>query len=58
MLVMLGVVPQFSIRALLALPVAAYEMILAGWLIAKGFDPSAIATEPARAASTEALGTA
>ncbi len=33
---------------LLSLPVAAFEMILAGWLIVKGFGPSAAASEPAR----------
>lgn len=53
LLVMFGVVPQLSIWALLALPVAAYEMILAVWLIVKGFNPSATATEPARAGTNE-----
>jgi hypothetical protein len=33
---------------LLSLPVAAFEMILAGWLIVKGFGSSAAASEPAR----------
>jgi hypothetical protein len=33
---------------LLALPIGAYEMILAGWLIVKGFNPAAIASAPAR----------
>ncbi len=37
-LAMFNIVPLFSTGAiLLALPVALYEMILAGWLIAKGF---------------------
>ena len=44
LLVMFGVVLQLSIWAiLLSLPVAVYEMILAVWLIVKGFNPSAIA---------------
>lgn len=37
-LAMLNVVPLFTTGAMvLALPIAVYEMILAGWLIAKGF---------------------
>ncbi|MDQ3694147.1 MAG: DUF4386 domain-containing protein [Chloroflexota bacterium] len=44
-----GVIAQVSTWGLLlALPVAAYEMTLAGWLIAKGFNGAAIAAEPAR----------
>ena len=58
LLVMFGVVPQLSVWALLALPVAAYEMILAGWLIVKGFNPAAIAVEPPKGESTELLTTA
>jgi hypothetical protein len=45
MLVMFGVIQQISvIGGILALPVAANEMILAVWLIVKGFDESAIAS--------------
>jgi hypothetical protein len=34
-----GVTPQWTIPAMLmAMPIAVYEMVLAGWLIAKGFD--------------------
>ncbi|MCR2822718.1 DUF4386 domain-containing protein [Lederbergia panacisoli] len=43
--VMFGVFPQLSIwGAILALPVAANEMILAVWLIVKGFNQSALAS--------------
>ena len=45
LLVMFGVFPQISVwGAILALPVAANEMILAVWLIVKGFNESALAT--------------
>lgn len=47
-LTMFGVISQLSTwGALLALPVAAYEMTLAVWLIVKGFNPSAIASRSA-----------
>jgi hypothetical protein len=45
---MFGVLSQVSVwGALLALPVAAYEMTLAVWLIVKGFNPSAVASKSA-----------
>ncbi|MBP0726327.1 DUF4386 domain-containing protein [Bacillus sp. RG28] len=45
LLVMFGVIQQISvIGGILALPVAANEMILAVWLIIKGFDESALAS--------------
>lgn len=44
LLVMFGVIEQVSVwGGLLALPVAANEMILAVWLIVKGFNPSVLA---------------
>ncbi|MEW9053034.1 MAG: DUF4386 domain-containing protein [Neobacillus sp.] len=43
--VMFGIFPQISFwGAILAVPVAAYEMILAVWLIVKGFNEKAMAT--------------
>ena len=48
LLIMFGF-PRFSpISALLALPIASFEMVLAGWLIVKGFNPSAIASKSAK----------
>jgi hypothetical protein len=45
-LVMFGVAVQGAAPlVVLALPIAAYEMILAGWLIVKGFNPAAIASQ-------------
>ncbi|MBD0380915.1 DUF4386 domain-containing protein [Paenibacillus sedimenti] len=40
LLVMFGVVEQISVWGLLAVPIAANEMILAVWLIVKGFNKS------------------
>lgn len=49
LLEMFGVFPQLSVwGAILSLPVAANEMILAVWLIAKGFNESALASLFAR----------
>ena len=56
MLVMFRITEQGSAPfVLLALPIAAYEMILAGWLIVKGFNPAAIASQPARIATNELI---
>ena len=43
---LLGVITPYSATTmLLAMPIAVYEMILAGWLIAKGFDRGAAQVE-------------
>ena len=49
LLVMFGVIQQVSVwGGILALPVAANEMILAVWLIVKGFNESALASMSAK----------
>lgn len=57
MLVMFGVAVQGTAPfIILALPIAAYEMILAGWLIVKGFNPSAVVVKTSKAEVNELLG--
>jgi hypothetical protein len=49
LVVLSGVATQLSTPVvLMAMPVAFFEMIFAGWLIVKGFNPSAIASEAAQ----------
>ena len=49
LVVLSGVATQFSTPVMLmCMPVAFFEMIFAGWLIVKGFNPSAIASEVAQ----------
>lgn len=54
LLVMFGVIQQVSVwGGILALPVAANEMILAVWLIVKGFNESALASMSAKKQTDE-----
>jgi hypothetical protein len=54
--VMFGVFPQISFwGAVLAVPVAANEMILAVWLIVKGFNENAITTLTAKSKRKAAI---
>lgn len=49
LLVMFGVAVQAADQwVFLAMPIAIFEMVFAGWLIVKGFNPSAIAAESAK----------
>jgi hypothetical protein len=56
MLVLFGVSVQAADPwVVLAMPIAFYEMILAGWLIVKGFNPSAVVVSSPKAQVNEAV---
>jgi hypothetical protein len=56
LLVMFGVAVQnVGLPTLLALPIGIFEMVFAGWLIVKGFNPAAITSAPARTGRSDAL---
>jgi hypothetical protein len=53
---MFGVAVQgVGLPMLLAVPIGIFEMVFAGWLIVKGFNPAAIAAAPATTGRSEVL---
>lgn len=59
MLVMFGVAVQAADRwVFLAMPIGIFEMVFAGWLIVKGFNPSATTAKSATTEAHALLGTA
>jgi hypothetical protein len=58
-LAMFDIAPPFTpINGLLSAPIGVYEMLLAGWLIAKGFGSAAAASAPTRTATNELVAAA
>ncbi len=55
MLVLFGANSLSSPTIFLILPIAVFEMVFAGWLIVKGFNPAAIASAPARPGTNAVL---
>jgi len=59
LLVMFHLLPPFgTIQVILNLPILPQELVLAVWLIAKGFNPSAAVSLPAKTATNELLSAA
>ncbi len=59
LLVMFHLLPPFgTIQVILNLPILPQELVLAVWLIAKGFNPRAVASGPAKASTNELLSAA
>ena len=59
LLVMFHLIPSAgTIQVILSLPILVQEMVLAVWLIAKGFNPYAAGSLPAKAATNEFLSAA
>ena len=58
-LVMIGVIPGFgTVQMIASLPILLQEIVFAIWLIAKGVNPSAVATGAAKTAPNELLSAA
>ena len=59
LLVLFHLIPGFgAVQMVLNLPIFLQEMVLAGWLIAKGVNPSAVASGAAKIATNELLSAA
>jgi hypothetical protein len=59
LLVMFHLLPPFgTIQVILNLPILPQELVLAVWLIAKGFNPSAVASGAAKTSTNELLSAA
>ena len=55
MLVLFGANSLSSPTIFLIAPIGIFEMVFAGWLIVKGFNPNAIASAPAKAGTNVLL---